>query len=145
MKLNLLPHMVRRPSKRLGRGLGSGKGKTAGRGTKGQKARGKIPLAFTGAGLPMYKKLPRKSGMGNRKISAKFRLIKLSQLNIFKPKTIIDLEQLLKAKLINKSDVKKGVKILSQGKLSIPLTVKLSVSKSAALEIEKMGGKVEND
>ena len=57
--------------KRLGRGIGSGKGKTGGRGSKGQKARGKVPLAFAGSNLPLYKKLPLRKGLGNRKVSGK--------------------------------------------------------------------------
>lgn len=66
MKLNQLPKLKNRGKKRLGRGLGSGKGKTAGRGTKGQKARGKIPVNFSGAGLALYKKLPLRRGKGNK-------------------------------------------------------------------------------
>lgn len=151
MKLHTLPKIINKQSKRKGRGIGSGLGKTAGRGTKGQKARGKIPLAFTGAGLPMYKKLPKRAGLGNRKVSSKMKLIKLSQLTIYKPKTVVDLEQLLNSKLINKNDAKIGVKILAEGKsrsnrdkLSVPLIVKLPVSRTALKEIESVGGKVEH-
>lgn len=144
MKLNQLIKIKKRNRKRLGRGVGSGKGKTAGRGTKGQKARGKIPPIFTGAGLPTFRKLPNRSGFGNRKVSTKVKLIKLSQLSIFKSNTIIDLEQLLKFNLISKNDIKKGVKILDEGKLSVPLTIKLPVSKTAKREIENVGGKIEN-
>lgn len=144
MKLNLLPKLNKRPNKRLGRGIGSAKGKTSGRGTKGQKARGKIPLAFTGGGLPMYKKLPKRSGLGNRKVSPKLTTISLSKLNVFKSKTVVDLEHLLSSKLISKNDAKKGVKILADGKLSVSLVVKLPVSKTALKEIEKAGGKVDH-
>lgn len=144
MKLNTLPKIVNKQNKRLGRGIGSGLGKTAGRGTKGQKARGKIPVGFTGAGLPTYKKLPKRAGFGNKKVSAKMKLVTLNQLNIFKSNSVIDLEQLFKFKLINKNDAKIGVKILAEGKLSVPLTVKLPVSKTALKEIEGIGGKVEN-
>ena len=79
-----------RHKKRLGRGIGSGKGKTAGRGTKGQKARGKIPATFVGS-LPFYKKLPLRRGQGNPKLSDKLVPIKLSKLNVFKSKTVVDL------------------------------------------------------
>lgn len=128
--------------KRVGRGIGSGKGKTAGRGTKGQKARGKIPAVFSGSGLALYKKLPLKRGLGNRKVSGKLKALSLEKLNIFKTNSVIDLEQLLKNKLISKRDMQKGVKILAGGKLTSSLTVKLPVSKKAAEEIIKMGGKL---
>ncbi len=143
MKLNTLTKIKAPSKKRVGRGIGSGLGKTAGRGTKGQKARGTIPLGFSGAGLPTYKKLPNRSGYGNRSISQKSKVIDLSKLNIFKENSIIDIEQLLNLKLITKKEQKQGVKILADGKLSKKLTVKLLVSKKAKQEIEKMGGKVE--
>ena len=142
MKLNELSKVTKRSKKRLGRGIGSGKGKTAGRGTKGQKARGKIPATFTGS-MPLYKKLPLKRGLGNVKKSAKLKLINLSQLNVFKPKTVIDLEQLIKAKIINEKDVKIGVKILGGGEVDRALIIKLPISSSARERIEKMGGRVE--
>lgn len=69
MKLHQLTKIKTKDKKRLGRGIGSGKGKTAGRGTKGQKARGKIPQTFTG-GLSLYKKLPLRRGYGNPKMSS---------------------------------------------------------------------------
>ncbi len=133
--------------KRLGRGIGSGKGKTGGRGTKGQKARGKMPVGFTGAGLPSYKKLPLKRGLGTRVAATKMKLLNLSKLNIFKPNSVIDMEALLKNNLIDKKDMKRGVKILAQdsteGKLAKNLIVKLPVSKTVQEQIEKNGGKVE--
>lgn len=141
MKLNQLPKLKTKPKKRVGRGIGSGLGKTAGRGSKGQKARGKIPVGFSGAGLPTFKKLPLRRGLGNPKISTKPKIITLSQLNIFKAKSTIDLEQLLEAKLISQKDLKKGVKILG-GELNIALTINLPVSKRVKKAIEKKGGKV---
>lgn len=144
MKLNSLVKLKKRGSKRLGRGIGSGLGKTAGRGTKGQKARGKIPVGFTGAGLSTFKKLPKRSGLGNSKVSTKMKIINLSKLNIFKANSIVDLDQLHKHKLISKDDLKRGVKILSDDKLNVPLIIKLPVSNNALKEIEKRGGKVEN-
>ncbi len=144
MKLNKLLKLKGKGSKRLGRGVGSGKGKTSGRGTKGQKVRGKMPVSFGGGGLPLYKKLPLRRGLGNSKVSAKLKVLTLDKLNVFKSKSAIDLEQLLKANLINKKDMEKGVKILAGGKLSVSLLVKLPVSKKAQEEIIKSGGKVEN-
>lgn len=144
MKLNTLTKIKDPGKKRVGRGIGSGLGKTAGRGTKGQKARGKIALGFSGAGLPTYKKLPNRSGYGNRLVSQKPKIIGLSKLNIFKTNSIVDAEQLLNLKLVTEKELKQGVKVLADGKLTLKLTVKLPVSKSAKAEIEKMGGGVED-
>lgn len=144
MKLHQLLKIKTEGKKRVGRGIGSGKGKTAGRGTKGQKARGKIPVTFTGAGLPTFKKLPLRRGLGNSQVSSKVKLMSLDRLNIFKQKSVVDLEKLLEVNLINKKDIKRGVKILAQGKLTSSLVVKLPVSKKAKMEIIKRGGKVEN-
>lgn len=141
MKLHQLLKVKYRSKKRLGRGLGSGKGKTAGRGTKGQKARGKIPVGFVGS-LPLYKKLPLKRGYGNFKPSEKFKIIKLSALDIFPAKSVVDLEQLIKMNIISPKMAKKGVKILG-GEIKKALTVKLAVSKGAKKMIEKHGGKVD--
>lgn len=144
MKLYKLLKVKTKSRKRAGRGIGSGLGKTAGRGTKGQKARGKIPVGFSGSGLPTFKKLPKKKGAGNRKVSIKAKLLNLSKLNVFKPNSMVDLEQLMKAKLINEKDIKRGVKILAGGEITRSLTVKLPVSKKAIKEIDNAGGKVEN-
>lgn len=144
MKLNELVKSKIRRKKRVGRGIGSGLGKTAGRGTKGQKARGKIPASFTGAGLSTFKKLPLRRGFGNSGVSLKPKLLSLEKLNIFKTNSVVDLGSLLEINLINKKDLKKGVKILGGGVLTAKLIVKLPVSETARIEIEKKGGKVEN-
>lgn len=141
MRLHELVKIQKRPKKRVGRGLGSGKGKTAGRGTKGQKARGKIPVGFSGD-LAFYKKLPRRKGMGNSTVSVKPRLITLSALSVFKNKTVVDISELLRAKIISEKDSKRGVKILGTGELTQALIVKLPVSKSARQKIESRGGKL---
>ncbi len=143
MKLHQLLKVNKRSKKRIGRGLGSGKGKTGGRGTKGQKARGKIPATFIG-GLPIYKKLPLKKGKGNPKLNRSKLPVKLSQLNIFKDKTIVDIEKLIEANLISKKDAKKGVKILGSGEITSALTIKLAVSDAARKKIEEKGGKILN-
>lgn len=143
MKLHELMKVKTKSKKRLGRGLGSEKGKTSGRGTKGQKARGSMPAGFTGAGLPLYRKLPLKRGLGNRAISVKVKPLALSKLNIFKKGTVVNLEELLKNHLISKEDLKSGVKILGEG-LEVSLTIKLPTSKKAKAEVGKRGGKVEN-
>ena len=143
MKLNELIKIKRRSNKRVGRGIGSGLGKTAGRGTKGQKARGKIPVGFTGAGLSTFKKLPRSRGLGNRKITTKLKPVSLSMLNVFKANSTVDLEQLVKANIISGKDINRGVKILADNKLNVSLIIKLPVSKKAKIEIEDKGGKVD--
>lgn len=143
MKLHELTKITTRPNKRLGRGIGSGKGKTAGRGTKGQKARGKIPATFIGS-LSLYKKLPLKRGKGNPKVSSKPRIINLSKLNVFKAKEVVDIAKLIEAKIISEREAKRGVKILGKGEINKALTVKLPVSNSARKIIEKFGGKVEH-
>lgn len=143
MKLHELTKVRVKSKKRLGRGTGSEKGKTAGRGTKGQKARGKIPAGFIG-GTPLYKKLPLKKGKGNPKLSKKLTPINLSQLNIFKSGTVVDMIKLLESNVISKKDAKSGIKILGNGKIDRALTVKLPVSKEARRKIVEIGGKVDH-
>lgn len=142
MKLHKLLKFKKDLKKRVGRGIGSGLGKTAGRGTKGQKARGKIPVGFSGSGLNLYKKLPLKKGYGNKIGFEKKAVINLSDLSVFKAKTIIDIEQLINANLISKKDVKKGVKLLGSGEVLSALTIKLPISNLARKKIESKGGKV---
>ena len=133
----------KRSNKRLCPGIGSGKGKTAGRGTKGQKARGKIPLGFTG-GMALYKKLPLRRGKGNLKLSANRKIVTLEKLNIFKAKTVVDMVKLQEANIISAKEARQGVKILDGGEIDAALTVKLDVSETARKKIIKSGGKVEN-
>lgn len=143
MKLNTLEKTVARSKKRLGRGLGSGKGKTGGRGSKGQKARGKIALGFIGGTLPLYKKLPFRRGLGNPKRSVKPVMIPLSNLTIFKEGEVVDKEALLSRHLISEKNLRiHGAKISGDGDLGVALLVKLPATKSAASKITKMGGKI---
>lgn len=143
MKLNELPNMVKRSKKRLGRGIASGKGKTAGRGTKGQKARGKISSDFSGGGLPLYKKIPYLRGHRNKKVTQKSLVIDFSMLSKLKKNTKVTLQTLVSEKLIKEKDVKQyGVKILNEGEINIPLIIKIPISKKAAEKIIKAGGKV---
>lgn len=143
MKLQQLSNTKTKGKKRIGRGLGSGKGKTGGRGTKGQKARGKIPAGFAGD-LAFYKKLPLKRGLGNPKISAKAKIIKLSDLAKFKNKSIIDIDQLIKEQIVTSKEARRGVKIVGDGEVSTALTIRIPITVSARIKIEKRGGKVEN-
>lgn len=144
MNLESLEKLQRRSSKRLGRGLGSGKGKTVGRGTKGQKARDSISQGFIGGTLPLYRKLPLRRGQGNSKAAANPIVIDIALLNDLKTGSIIDMDLLAEKKIISKKDFKKGVKILGNTPLKVALTVKIPTSKSARGAIEQAGGKVEN-
>jgi large subunit ribosomal protein L15 len=150
MKLHELPKSNELSKKRLGRGIGSGRGKTSGRGTKGQKARGKIPASFIGGTLPLYKKLPYRRGYhrdgvhSSSSLSKTIKVINLKALEIFKPKSEINLQSLLEAGLITQRESKVGVKILGGGEIKIPLTIQLPVSKKTQELVEKAGGKIES-
>ncbi|MCO7176797.1 50S ribosomal protein L15 [Sporolactobacillus kofuensis] len=128
--------------KRVGRGYGSGLGKTSGRGQKGQKARsgGKVRLGFEGGQMPLLQKLPKK-GFKNptRKIYA---VINVEKLNRFENGTEITPELLLETRVIRK--LNDGVKVLGEGKLEAKLTVKAhKFSASAKEAIEAAGGNIE--
>jgi large subunit ribosomal protein L15 len=144
MNLSNLHKITTKRKKRVGLGHGSGRGKTSGRGTKGLKARGDVPLDFEGGALPLIKRLPFLRGKGrNKSLQAKPFVINVSALNLFAKNETVDLETLAKHKLVNLSDAKLvGVKILGDGELGVALTVKVPVSKGAAAKIEKAGGKV---
>lgn len=144
MKLNNLDKVTLRSKKRLGRGIGSGKGKAGGRGTKGQKARGKIPAAFIGGGLPLYKKLPFIRGWGNKKSAKKPVVIALSDLNRFKSNASVTMQTLVEAGFISQIQTKKrGIKVLDKGEITVKgLTVEVPVSRKARSKIESSGGKV---
>lgn len=137
MQLNNLLKTTIKKQKRIGRGIGSGKGKTGGKGQKGQKVRGKIPAAAVGGGLALYKKLPFKRGWGrdggNRSRGEKPLVVKLSQLAALKPNTVVELQTLIDNKIISeKSAKKRGVKILADTDLKFPLSFKVPVSKKLA-------------
>jgi len=137
----ILQQTVRRPKKRLGRGHGSGKVKTSGRGTKGQRSRGKIRLGFEGGQLALIKRLPLLRGKDrNNSRQEKAYPISVDTLNKLPEGTTVTLEMLLKYHMID-SAVKK-VKILGGKALSVKLTVNVPVSKSAQKLIEKAGGSI---
>lgn len=141
-----LPKITSKTKKRIGRGPGSGKGKTGGRGTKGQNARVKLPIThahYEGGQRSLIKRLPYKRGKGNSKISKKPIIINLSALNLLPKGQEVNLELLIKYQIVEKNDAKIfGVKILGNGDLKNPLTVNLPISTSAAKKIEKAGGKI---
>lgn len=129
--------------KRVGRGPGSGLGKTSGRGQKGQNARsgGGVRPGFEGGQLPLFRRLP-KRGFSNAKFKTVYAVINLSDLNKFEDGAIVTPE-ILKEMGILKNQLN-GVKVLGNGKLEKKLTVKAhKFSESAKESIEKMGGKAE--
>lgn len=142
MKLDQLTKVTKRSAKRLGRGLGSGKGKTSGRGMKGQKARGNVPVGFIGGTLPLYKKLPYKRGLGNPKRSPKPVVVPVSKLLVFKSGAIVDIDSMMEKGLASKKALSCGAKIMGEGEINIALTVKLPATKAAVEKIEKAGGTV---
>lgn len=146
MKLENLHKITRRKNKRLGQGHGSGRGKTAGRGTKGQKAKGKIPLSFEGGALALIKRLPFRRGKGkNKSFKNDPIIVNVKVLNLLKKGTVVDVKSLIENKIVDREYANKnGVKILGDGDLNVSLIVKLPVSKGAARKILKAGGKVGN-
>src|SRR3989344_2865973 len=143
--LSNLQSTVHNRKKRLGRGTGSGSGAKSGRGTtRHQAARGKIPLHFEGGQNRMVKKFPLLRGRGrNKQVGSKPVLISLDTLNKFKENSLIDLDFLIKEKIIPQRQKKYGAKVLNNGKIEKALTVALSVSAKAKSTIERAGGKVQ--
>jgi large subunit ribosomal protein L15 len=143
MRLNTLSPApgARKDAKRVGRGIGSGLGKTSGRGHKGQKSRsgGKVRPGFEGGQMPLQKRLP-KYGFTSR-IARTTAQIRLSELNAVEG-DIVDLASLKSADLINENIAR--VRVFLSGELTKSVTVKgVAVTKGAREAIEKAGGKVE--
>ena len=144
MKLNELrpAEGSRKDSYRKGRGPGSGNGKTAGKGHKGQNARagGGVRPGFEGGQLPLYRKLP-KRGFHN-KFATKYAIVNVSDLNAFENGAVIDINALLEKKIVRKAF--DGLKVLGNGDLNKSLTVKAAIFSATAKEkIEAAGGKTE--
>lgn len=133
---------ARKNRKRLGRGAGSGTGKTAGKGSKGQNARsgGGVRLGFEGGQIPFFQRLPKRGFTNvNRK---EFAIVNLTQLNMFNDGDVVTPEVLLEKKIIGK--LQSGVKVLANGTLEKKLTVKANHFSKQALElIQQAGGTAE--
>ena len=130
------------PAFRKGRGAGSGNGKTAGKGHKGQNARsgGGVRPGFEGGQLPLYRKLP-KRGFYNR-FAKEYSVVNVEALNKFEDGAVVDLAALAEAGVV--SQPKSALKILGKGELAKKITVKAAVfSASAKEKIEAAGGKIE--
>ena len=145
MKLHTLyqPEGAVKERKRVGRGVATGNGKTAGKGHKGQNARsgGGVRPGFEGGQLPLFRRLP-KRGFTNARFKTEYAIINLSDLNKFEDGAVVTPE-LLKEMGILKQQLD-GVKVLGNGELTKKITVKANrFSKTAVEKIEKMGGKAE--
>ena len=146
MKLNSLNIKIKKRTKRLGRGIGSSKGKTCGRGVKGQKSRSGVAIkSFEGGQMPLFRRLPKRGFKSFKK--EKIAIINLSKLeSIVKNKKItpnnkVTLSALQKSKLINKKY--KKLKLLGSGEIKEKLDIEVNaISKSAKEKIEKLGGKI---
>jgi large subunit ribosomal protein L15 len=144
MKLNELlpPDGSRGTRKRLGRGVGSGQGKTAGRGSKGHNCRsgGGVRPGFEGGQMPLHRRLP-KGGFTNI-FKKKIAVINIRDLARFESGSIVDEAALLRAGLVKGR--RDGIKLLGQGEITIPLTIKVNeVSKNAREKIIAAGGNIE--
>jgi len=128
---------------RVGRGLGSGIGKTSGKGQKGQNSRsgGGVRPGFEGNQMPLTRILPKRGFTSINK--KKYAIVNVRDLNIFEENTIVDAELLKECGIIGKIE-KDGLKILSEGEINVALTVRTNkISESAKNKIEQAGGKVE--
>ena len=145
MKLNELQRNIgaTHARKRVGRGSGSGLGKTSGRGQKGQKARsgGSINPVFEGGQLPLYRRIP-KRGFSNHMFKTRYAVINLDAFNAFEDNTVVTPALLKDAGIIkNQLD---GIKVLGNGKLEKKLTIQANkFSKSALEKIKEAGSKAE--
>ena len=130
--------------KRLGRGIGSGIGKTSGKGHKGQNARsgGGVRPGFEGGQNPLYRRIPVK-GFSNAKFKKVYSIVNVAQLNVFEANTEVDAVKLLEAGILSKIE-KDGVKVLGNGELTVALKVVANKFTAQAKEkIIAQGGSVE--
>ncbi len=142
MNIADLPSTNENKLRRLGQGHGSGRGKTSGRGTKGQKARGKVPTFFEGGALPMTKRMPFLRGRGRNKIIKSHPVeVNISSLLRLNSK-VVDIESLIKSGIIDAGARIKGAKLIGNAQVSSKLEVKISASAGAAKSITDAGGTV---
>jgi ribosomal protein L15, bacterial/organelle len=138
--------LIKQKKIRVGRGIGSGKGKTSGRGVKGQKSRSGVAIkSFEGGQMPLYRRLPKRGFNAIQKYKiAKINLEKLQNLidkKVINEETVINIASLKKEKILKKSFNK--FKILGNGEIKVKLNIEADfVSNSAKEKIEKVGGKI---
>ena len=145
MELNSLRYKVKLKKMRIGRGIGSGKGKTSGRGHKGQKSRRGVSIkSFEGGQMPLYRRLPKRGFISLKKKIALINLDKLQKLYDSKKitnNTIINISELKKISLLKKNDTR--IKVLGNGDLKNKLKLEVDfISKAAKKKIEDVGGSV---
>ncbi len=134
----------RTDAKRLGRGIGSGLGKTSGKGHKGQWARsgGGVRPGFEGGQMPLARRLPKRGF--NNKWKKEYLIVNVGDLNKFDNDTVVNAELLINSGLVSYDADNRGLKVLGNGKLEKKLTIQATkFSDSAKEAIEKAGGKVE--
>ena len=130
----------RKPKRRVGRGIGGKGGKTAGRGSKGQGARGQVPVGFEGGQTPLHRRTPKAKGFNNP-FRIEYHVVNLSTLDAFDANAEVNPDTLRRRGLVAKQGL---VKVLANGELSKPLTVKAhAFSAAAARSIEAAGGSTE--
>jgi len=144
MELNTLKPALgaTKKRKRIGRGIGSGHGKTATKGHKGQKARsgGSIKAGFEGGQMPMQRRLPKRGFNSLNRVE--YAQVNVEKLNIFEANSVVDLEALVRSGLVK--NIKSGVKLLATGELTKPLTVIAhKFSAAAKAKVIAAGGTVE--
>ena len=149
MKLNSINIKFKKKSKRVGRGIGSGKGKTCGRGHKGQKSRSGVSIkSFEGGQMPLYRRIPKRGfnplvDKNKTAIKNLLDIQKYLENKTILPNDIINISFLKKRNLVNKKSNK--LKILGDGEINQKIQVQPDyISKSAKEKIEKIGGKIIN-
>ena len=149
MKLNSLNSIKKKSKKRLGRGIGSTKGKTCGRGHKGQKSRSGVAIkSFEGGQMPLYRRLPKRGFKSfNNQVKKSVAIINLSKIQEFlkkkkiSPNSKLNLSTLQKSQLVNKKYSK--LKLLGSGDIKEKFDIEANfISKSAKEKVEKLGGKI---
>jgi large subunit ribosomal protein L15 len=146
MKLHTLPKSTSKKAKRLGLGYGSGSGgHTVGRGQKGQKARGKLPLSFVGSSWVWFKRLPFMRGKSLFRTIDKKNTVTLTDLNGFPKGSVITAELLTQKGYGRKGQPNTQYKIVNSGKLETALTVKVQATKQAAIKITQAGGEYQGE
>ena len=139
-KLSPAPNS-RTSQKRLGRGIGSGLGKTSGKGHKGQNARsgGGVRPGFEGGQMPLYRRLPSR-GFNNANFGKVYSTVNVDKLNVFEANAVVDAAALIERGILSKVE-KDGIKILGNGELKVALTIKANKFTATAIEkIKALGG-----
>jgi len=147
--LNSTGKVLYKKRTRVGRGIGSGKGKTSGRGVKGQKSRSGVAIkAFEGGQMPLYRRLPKRGFNAIKRYQSIIAIMNLEKIQSFidqktiNANDIINISLLIKLKLINKNSQK--LKILGTGDIKDKVSIEADlISKSALIKLEKVGGSIQ--